>query len=142
MGVDYSPSQKEVINFERGNLQVIACASSGKTDVITRRIAKLISKKIADPEEIVAFTFTEKAAEEMKFRIRQHLENLRPSNLEIGDMYVGTITSCGGLYVGSCLHLSFGSRFYSIRVEYSRPLWALIKKLIPSRIGARVGKGN
>jgi len=91
--VEYSRSQLQVINFEEGNLQVIACAGSGKTDVITRRIANLVKKGLAEPGEIVAFTFTEKAAEEMKFRIRKHLEELRPSDPEIGGMYVGTIHS-------------------------------------------------
>jgi len=91
--VDYSDSQQQIIDFEEGDLQVIACAGSGKTDVITRRIAKLITKGLASPGEIVAFTFTEKAAEEMKFRIRKHLQELRPENPEIGEMYIGTIHS-------------------------------------------------
>ena len=88
----YTDKQKEAINFKNGNLQIIACAGSGKTDVITRRIATLIINEVT-PENIVAFTFTEKAAEEMKFRIRKHLQELRPENPEIGDMYVGTIHS-------------------------------------------------
>jgi DNA helicase-2/ATP-dependent DNA helicase PcrA len=67
------------------NLQIIACAGSGKTELISHRIAYIISKEIAKPENIVAFTFTEKAAEELKFRIR--------SKIRIGDIYVGTIHS-------------------------------------------------
>jgi len=88
----YTDNQREAINFRDGNLQIIACAGSGKTDVITRRIATLIVNGV-HPENIVAFTFTEKAAEEMKFRVRKHLQDLRPENPEIGDMYVGTIHS-------------------------------------------------
>lgn len=90
--LDYTDKQNEVINFRNGNLQIIACAGSGKTDVITRRIATLILNGV-NPQNIVAFTFSEKAAEEMKFRIRKHLQELRPENPEIGDMYVGTIHS-------------------------------------------------
>ncbi|MGQ9723216.1 MAG: ATP-dependent helicase, partial [Candidatus Jordarchaeum sp.] len=90
--MEYTLAQKDAINFRDGNLQIVACAGSGKTDVITRRIALLISGGIK-PENFIAFTFTEKAAEEMKFRVRKHLQELRPQNPEIGDMYVGTIHS-------------------------------------------------
>jgi DNA helicase-2/ATP-dependent DNA helicase PcrA len=48
------------------NLQVIACAGAGKTDFVSKRIAYLIYKNIAKPDNIVAFTFTERAAEELK----------------------------------------------------------------------------
>lgn len=84
--------QEDTINFKDGNLQIIACAGSGKTDVITRRIANIVSKGVKT-ENIVAFTFTEKAAEEMKFRVRKHLQELRPEDPETGDMYIGTIHS-------------------------------------------------
>ncbi|MCE8425070.1 MAG: ATP-dependent helicase [Candidatus Methanoperedens sp.] len=63
-----------------------------ETDTITRRIARLLAKDIPSDKN-VAFTFTEKAAEEMKFRIRKHLIELRPDNPELGDMYVGTVHS-------------------------------------------------
>ena len=62
------------------NLQIIACAGSGKTQVISRRIVNILeSKKSAGirPDNIVAFTFTEKAAGELKDRIqRLSLEHL------------------------------------------------------------------
>lgn len=77
----------------QGNLQIIACAGSGKTDFISKRIAYLIYKNIAKPENIVAFTFTEKAAEELKFRIRSKIRELIGHQPDIGDMYVGTIHS-------------------------------------------------
>jgi DNA helicase-2/ATP-dependent DNA helicase PcrA len=88
----YTPEQEKAINFMDGNTQIIACPGSGKTEVITRRIANLVNDGV-EPGNTVAFTFTEKAAEEMKFRIRYHLQKLRPQNPEIGDMYVGTIHS-------------------------------------------------
>jgi len=58
------------------NLQIIACAGSGKTEFIAQRIAYIIGKEIANPENIVAFTFTEKAAEELKLRIRNKIKSL------------------------------------------------------------------
>ncbi|MCK5047308.1 MAG: ATP-dependent helicase, partial [Candidatus Heimdallarchaeota archaeon] len=54
--------------------------------------AKLVSTGVPK-ESIVAFTFTENAAEELKFRIRKHLQELQPDDPEIGDMFVGTIHS-------------------------------------------------
>lgn len=77
----------------RGNLQIIACAGSGKTEFLSKRIAYLISQKIALPENIVAFTFTERAAQELKFRIRRCVRELIGHQPDIGDMYVGTIHS-------------------------------------------------
>ncbi len=58
----------------KGNLQIIACAGSGKTEFVSERIAYMIYKKVAKPEQIVAFTFTEKAAEELKFRVRSKIQ--------------------------------------------------------------------
>lgn len=75
----------------RGNLQLIACAGSGKTDFVSERIAFMLHKGIAKPSEIVAFTFTEKAAEELKTRIRQKITELMGKQPDIGDMYIGTI---------------------------------------------------
>jgi DNA helicase-2/ATP-dependent DNA helicase PcrA len=77
----------------KGNLQVIACAGAGKTEFVSKRIAYLISKNKAKPENIVAFTFTERAAEELKFRIRQRIRELIGHQPDVGDMYVGTIHS-------------------------------------------------
>lgn len=75
------------------NLQIIACAGSGKTEFVSYRIAYIIAEKIAKPESIVAFTFTEKAAEELKFRIRSKIRDLVGRQPDIGDIYVGTIHS-------------------------------------------------
>jgi len=75
------------------NLQIIACAGSGKTEFISHRIAYIIAEKIAKSENIVAFTFTEKAAEELKFRIRSKIRDLIGHQPDVGDIYVGTIHS-------------------------------------------------
>lgn len=74
-----------------GNLQIIACAGSGKTEFVSERIAYQIFKGIARPDQIVAFTFTDKAAEELKFRVRSKIHELLGKQPDIGDMYVGTI---------------------------------------------------
>ena len=63
--------QKQAVTHKSGPLLIIAGAGTGKTSVITRRIAYLISEKIAKPSEILALTFTEKAASEMEERVDQ-----------------------------------------------------------------------
>ena len=66
-----NPDQRAAVTHGRGPLLIIAGAGTGKTKAITHRIAYLISAKIARPDEILALTFTEKAANEMEERVDQ-----------------------------------------------------------------------
>ena len=61
--------QAEAVAYKAGPLLIVAGAGTGKTTVITRKIAYIISRKWAKPSEIVALTFTEKAASEMEQRV-------------------------------------------------------------------------
>lgn len=88
----YTPEQQKAIDHRDGNLLILACAGSGKTEVISRRIALLVSEGVPK-NSIIAFTFTERAAGELKLRIRRHLEEELPDDPALGDMYVGTIHS-------------------------------------------------
>ena len=66
--------QKEAVIYEKGPCLIVAGAGTGKTTVITQRIVNLIEKCLAKPEEILAVTFTEKAASEMQERVEKNLE--------------------------------------------------------------------
>jgi DNA helicase-2/ATP-dependent DNA helicase PcrA len=66
-----NPEQRRAVCHGEGPLLVIAGAGTGKTQMITRRIAWLIATRRARPSEILALTFTDKAAQEMQARVDQ-----------------------------------------------------------------------
>ncbi len=82
---DLNEDQKLAVLHKGGPLLVLAGAGSGKTRVITYRIAHLVECRKIAPREIVAVTFTNKAADEMKVRVRSLIKR---SSLH--DMWVGT----------------------------------------------------
>lgn len=92
--------QQKAISPKNGVLLVHAGAGSGKTRVITSRIASLIINHSVDPESILALTFTNKAAKEMKERVKNFLQE----NTKLP--YVGTFHSY-------CLRLLKSSKYFS-----------------------------
>lgn len=87
----YTPSQQEAIECIDRPLQIIACAGSGKTQVIAQRIANILAQPGVKPRNIVAFTFTEKAAAELKDRVLHIVEEQHGDVVGMADMYIGTM---------------------------------------------------
>lgn len=126
-------NQKDAIKHGGGPLLIIAGAGTGKTTVITERIKFLISKGLAKPEEILALTFTEKAASEMEGRI----DEIMP--LSYGDLWISTFHSfCDQILRESGIHIGLSSKYklmtqaqcidlirknlFDFNLDYFRPL--------------------
>jgi len=67
-------NQKRAVEYKDGDLLIIAGAGTGKTAVLTQRIINLMKEGLAKPSEILALTFTEKAAQEMQDRVDLEME--------------------------------------------------------------------
>ncbi len=84
-----TPDQEAAVTHGEGPLLIVAGAGTGKTTVITRRIAYLVGAKRARPSEMLALTFTDKAAEEMEGRV----DLLVPYGF--ADMWISTFHAFG-----------------------------------------------
>jgi len=90
----FTDDQLSAIDHRAGNLQIIACAGSGKTEVVARRVANLLDPEATprfSPVNIVAFTFTDKAAAELKQRIVDRVREAHGDIPGLAEMFVGTI---------------------------------------------------
>ena len=98
--------QKEAVTTTEGPVLVIAGAGSGKTTVLVRRIAYIIKSRGVSPYNILAITFTNKAAAEMKKRIGDILGDVAES------MWIGTFHSrCVRILRGCIDRLGYGKDF-------------------------------
>ena len=79
--------QREAVLHKDGPIMIIAGAGSGKTKVLTTRITHLMSHHMVDAFNILALTFTNKAAAEMKARVERTLGNTEARNLYIGTFH-------------------------------------------------------
>jgi len=101
-----NPKQKEAVLWFNSPLLILSGVGSGKTSVLAHKYAHLITKKNVKPSEILAITFSNKAAEEM----RDHILEL--VSIDAGKTKVGTFYShCLGILRNEIEKLGFGSNF-------------------------------
>src|SRR3954451_3030824 len=84
---ELNEQQREAVTHKEGPIMIVAGAGSGKTKVLTTRIAHLMSVHNIDAFNILALTFTNKAAAEMKERVEKILGNTKARNLYIGTFH-------------------------------------------------------
>ncbi len=117
-----NPKQKEAVETTEGSVMVIAGAGSGKTKVLTHRIAYIINELGIDPFNILAVTFTNKAATEMKHRVSNLL------NINTKNMWISTFHSfCSRILRKEIHHLGYSTNFSIID---SDDALKIIKKLV------------
>src|SRR4051812_38303020 len=125
-----NPAQREAVLHTNGPLLILAGAGSGKTTVLTKRLARLIDHEGVDPSRILAVTFTNKAAGEMKTRIGKLLERA-----PVG-MWVGTFHAIGARMLRAAPHLV--GRTPSFTIYDQDDTQAVVKRLMERhRINAK-----
>ncbi len=118
---DLNPAQRAAVEHRGGPLLIVAGAGSGKTRVLTRRIAHLIASGDASPGEILAITFTNKAAGEMKERVAALVGPAARS------MWVSTFHSaCVRILRSEARHLGISSTFTIYDQQDSQRLMAMV----------------
>src|SRR5680860_352755 len=130
-----NPSQRAAVTHEGSALLVVAGAGSGKTRVLTRRIAWLLAQRGTHPGSILAITFTNKAAAEMRERVAE----LVGGRAKI--MWVSTFhSSCVRILRKEISRFGFGSNFSIYDDADSRRLMTLVCRdldLDPKRYAPR-----
>lgn len=86
-----TPSQQRAVNTVDTNLQIVACAGSGKTTTMVARVLNLLAQPEIEPKNIVAVTYSKKAASALKQKIYKEYEKVNQSLEGLADMYIGTI---------------------------------------------------
>jgi len=117
-----NPAQREAVLHRDGPLLVLAGAGSGKTRVLTMRIARLIEVHGVDPRAILAVTFTNKAAGEMRERIERLLGR------STAGMWIGTFHAIGARMLRAAAHLVERTPAYTIYDQDDS--LAIIKRLM------------
>ncbi len=103
---DLNREQLQAVRYKKGPLLIIAGAGTGKTTVITERIKYLITKGYAKPSEILALTFTDKAAREMEERV----DVAMPYGYT--QMWISTFHSfCDRILRNEALHIGLNPRY-------------------------------
>ena len=113
---DLNPEQQAAVTHGKGPLLIVAGAGTGKTTVVTQRVAWLIDQKQAEPEGILTLTFTDKAAgelEETREELEAHREEVAKHFHETSQLFRGLTEQYTRLYA----HLAEGARDFCAEDE-------------------------
>lgn len=105
---ELNTQQKKALLKTEGPLLILAGAGSGKTKVVTSKIAYLVQEKGVHPSQILAITFTNKAAKEMENRVANYL------NRDVSSMWIGTFHAICVRILRQYIHLIGYERQFSI----------------------------
>jgi len=130
---DLNPTQKEAVLAYQGPVLVLAGAGSGKTRVITYRVAYLLEERLARPWEILAMTFTNKAAAEM----RERVQGLLGGN--VGELFLGTFHAFGARFLRR--HAGVFGRNSRFTIYDEEDQDRLIRSLLKQGLGEDRGGG-
>lgn len=116
--LELNPRQREAVEHVAGPMLVVAGAGTGKTTVLTRRLARLIREGHARPDEILAVTYTENAADELKQRVIGELGGAAAAGLQATTFHAfcyRILQNCGKAF----------------RVVEPQDLWVYLRRRLP-----------
>ena len=138
-----NPQQRKAVKLTGGPILIFAGAGSGKTRVLTHKIAYLVQEVGLPTDNILAVTFTNKAADEMKKRVQELL------NMDVSTMSVGTFHSISARILRKEIHqLGYNNDFVIYDMEDSRALVKGVirdlnldeKTFVPKAVQAQISK--
>ena len=138
-----NPQQRKAVELTGGPILIFAGAGSGKTRVLTYKIAYLVQEVGLPADNILAVTFTNKAADEMKKRVQELL------NMDVSAMSVGTFHSISARILRKEIHqLGYNNDFVIYDMEDSRALVKGVirdlnldeKTFVPKAVQAQISK--
>ena len=125
-----NPEQQQAVQHREGPLLILAGAGSGKTRVIAHRISYLVSEEIVHPDEVMAVTFTNKAAAEMRERVEALL------GVDCRAMWISTFHAlCARILRREAPHISLSRDF---TIYDSADQQSVIKALETSPVAAQL----
>lgn len=120
MPTSLNPAQKQAVEYTSSPLLIVAGAGTGKTTVITQKIIRLIENKLTKPEEILALTFTDKAAAEMRDRVDKMI------NTGYADMQISTFHAfCQKILERHALDIGLPNQF---KLLTQTDAWLLVRR--------------
>jgi DNA helicase-2/ATP-dependent DNA helicase PcrA len=153
---DLDPAQREAVESTRGPLVILAGAGTGKTRVISRRVAYALATGVVRPRDVLVVTFTDKAAGEMRARLVAlgqpaatastfHAAALRQLRhfwpLVHGREVPTVIASKAPLLAPLATSLPGGYRYLAVRDLAAEIEWAKARRIAPTAYVAEVGRG-